>query len=135
MYQILDYNIYSFNRIEIIYIILICCTKMQTQESQFTELLNSDNNNISHSVLLTREQITEIVGIYSAPCPNTSAGARQRFYWIRKKYSVKHTQSCQILSTTAPDSSTLLRVLAKEELFDIFSRLHCEGGKNLGEIA
>ena len=81
---------------------------------------------------LTREQITEIVGIYSAPCLNFSAGARQRFYRIRKKYTVKHTQSCQILYTTAPDSSTLLRVLAKEELFDIFSRLRYEGGKHLG---
>ena len=104
---------------------------MQTHELQFTNLVNVNDNNIN-SVLLSREQISEIVNIFSAPCPNTSAGARQRFYRIRKKYTVKQTQSCQILYQTASDTPTLLRVLAKEELFDVFSRVHCEGGKHLG---
>ena len=108
-----------FNRIELIYMILSCCPLMQTQASQFTELLNSNNDN-TNSILLTREQRTEIVGIYSAPCPNTSAGAQQPFYRIQKKYPVKHTQSCQLLYITAPDSSMLLRVLAKEELSTFF---------------
>ena len=104
---------------------------MQTHELQFTNLVNVNDNNIN-SVLLSREQISEIVNIFSAPCPNTSAGARQRFHRIRKKYTVKQTQSCQILCQTASDTPTQIRVLAKEELFDVFSRVHCEGGKHLG---
>ena len=106
------------------------CTKTRTHESQFKELLQA-NNNPMNSVLLTREQISEIVGIYSVQCPDTSPADRQRFYRIRKKYTAKQTQSCHLLYTTS-DSSMLLRVLAKEELFDIFSHVHREGGKHLG---
>ena len=103
---------------------------METHELQFREVL--DSNNSANSVLLSREQISEIFRINSAPPPQTSAGDRQRYYRIQKKYIVKQTQSCQILYTSASDSSTLLRVLAKEELFEVFSRVHSEGGKHLG---
>ena len=54
---------------------------------------------------------------------------------ISTKTERVHREADPSLSATIPNASdtfTLLRVLAKEELFDVFSRVHCEGGKHLG---
>ena len=68
---------------------------VKKHELQFREVLNS--NNSANSVLLSRERISEIVRIYSAPPPQTSAGYLQRYYRIQKKYVVKQTQTCDSL--------------------------------------
>lgn len=103
---------------------------MEIHKQQFTQFIDSENS--VNSVLNSTEQIAEIVEIYSAPCPIISSGARQRYYRIRNKFTVKQTQSCRLLYSTSTDTSAELRVLAKEEMFDVFQQVHCEGGKHLG---
>ena len=87
-------------------------------KQQFTQFLDSENS--VNCVLLSAEQIAEIVAIYSSPCPIISGRARQRYYRIRKKYIIKQTQSCKLLYSISTDTSAESRVLSKEEMFDVF---------------
>ena len=76
------------------------------------------------------EQISGILNIYSGPCPTSSKSERQKYYRVRKTYIVKHLLNTRYLYRN--ESPTPLRFVAKEELFDLFEKVHTEGGKHLG---
>ena len=86
--------------------------------------------NLSSSGILSSEQISGIINIYSGPCPTSSKSERQKYYRVRKTYIVKHLLKTRYLYRN--ESPTPLRVVAKEELFDLFEKVHIEGGKHLG---
>ena len=74
-----------------------------SRKQNFYQHLQTD---LSSPGILSSDQISEIMNIYSGPCP------------IQHLYRV--------------GSPTPLRVVAKEELFDLFEKVHTEGGKHLG---
>ena len=79
----------------------------------------------------TSDEIAEIINIHCGPCPSNKAGDRQRFYRIKNRYSVKDSQFCKYLYEVVANSQILLRVVAKESLFDLMENIHI-GGKHLG---
>ena len=86
--------------------------------------------NLSSSGILSSEQISGIINIYSGPCPTSPKSERQKYYRVRKTYIVKHLLNTRYLYRN--ESPTPLRVVAKEELFDLFEKVHTKGGKHLG---
>ena len=70
--------------------------------------------NLSSSGILSSEQISGILNIYSGPCPTSSKSERQKYYRVRKTYIVEHLLNTRYLYRN--ESPTSLRVIAKEEL-------------------
>ena len=89
-----------------------------------------ENNSTLRSAIITTEEVFEIVNVLSIPCPSTKGAERQRYYRIRNKYIVKELLNTKFLYEL--HSPSPLRVVAKEELFDLFERVYSEGGKHLG---
>ena len=89
-----------------------------------------ENNSTLRSAVITTEEIFEIINVLSIPCPSTKGAERQRYYRIQNKYIVKELLNTKFLYEL--HSPSPLRVVAKEELFDLFERVHSEGGKHLG---
>ena len=85
--------------------------------------------NLSSSGILSSEQISGIISNYSGPCPTSSKSEQQKYYRVRKTYIVKHLLNTRYLYRN--ESPTPLRVVAKEELFNLFEKVHTEGGKHL----
>ena len=85
--------------------------------------------NLSSSGLLSSEQISGIINMYSGRYPTLSKSERQKYYRVRKTYIVKHLLNTRYLYRN--ESPTPLRVVTKEELFDLFEKIHTEGGKHL----
>ena len=82
--------------------------------------------------VVTLEEITFITDLYSGPCPSVSSALRQKYYRIRKKYLVKDIQSTKILYQLNNTTGKFLQVVPKENLFDLFEKVHSEDGKHLG---
>ena len=59
------------------------------------------------------QQIKGIIQTYSNPPPIVKGPKRQRYYRLKKKYSVYQTQSSKLLYTNT-DSPDPIKVLAKE---------------------
>ena len=99
---------------------------MLTRKQKFSEFLED----CSCSSLYTSEEISEMIALYTSPCPSVSGALRQRYYRVRKNYVVKHSNSTNILyKATSPN---LLKVVPKNELFNLFETVHSDGGKHLG---
>ena len=82
--------------------------------------------------VITSDEISEIISIHCGPCPSNKGAHRQRFYRIKNRYSVKDSQPYKYLYEVVANSQILLRVVAKESLFDLLENIHTEGGKHLG---
>lgn len=100
-----------------------------THQQKFYQFLD-ENPQVCNSVL-TSEEISDIVSIYNGPCPSTSGAERQRYYRVRKRYVVKRTLH-SLTTLYVEDPPNLLRVIPKDELFDLFEKVHCDGEKHLG---
>ena len=57
---------------------------------------------------------------------------RQKFYRIKKRYLVKESYTENILYEAAGNAEKLLKVVPYDALFDLFDKVHTEGGKHLG---
>ena len=69
---------------------------------------------------------------YSGPCPSVRGTLRQKYYRIKKKYLVRNINTTNILSQSDTATGNLLQVVPKDELFNIFEKVHVEYGKHLG---
>ena len=105
---------------------IIMYLTMFTRKQKFSEFLEE----CSCSSLYTSEEISEMIALYTSPCPSVSGALRQRYYRVRKNYVVKHSNSTNILyKATSPN---LLKVVPKNELFNLFETVHSDDGKHLG---
>ena len=69
---------------------------------------------------------------YSGPCRFSVHGAlRQKYFHIRKRYLVRNINTTNILYQCDTATGNLLQVVPKDELFDIFEKVHVEAGKHL----
>ena len=99
---------------------------MLTRKQKFSDFLED----CSSSSLYTSEEISEMIALYTSPCPSVSGALRQRYYRVRKNYVVKHSNSTNILyKATSPN---LLKVVPKNKLFNLFETVHSDDGKHLG---
>ena len=73
--------------------------------------------------------MSEIIALYTNPCPSVSGALRQRYYWLSKNYVVKHSNSTNILYKA--NSPNLLRVVPRNELFNLFETVHSDDVKHL----
>ena len=99
---------------------------MLTRKQKFSEFLGQ----CSCRSLYTSEEMSEIIALYTSPCPSVSGALRQRYYRLRKNYVVKHSNSTNILYKA--NSPNLLRVEPRNELFNFFETVHNDDGKHLG---
>ena len=53
---------------------------MLTRKQKFSEFLED----CSCSSLYTSEEISEMIALYTSPCPSVSGALRQRYYRVRK---------------------------------------------------
>ena len=74
--------------------------------------------------------MSEIIVLYTSPCPSVSGALRQMYYRLTKNYVVKHSNSTNILYKA--NSPNLLRVVPRNELFNLFETVHSDDGKHLG---
>ena len=86
----------------------------------------------SSSSVMNADEIFDIIRIYCGPCPETKGAARQKFYRIKKRYLVKESYTENILYEAAGNAEKLLKVVPCDALFDLFDKVHTEGGKHLG---
>ena len=89
-----------------------------------------EKNQSACSSVLTADKIASFIHVLARPCPTSKGAERQRYYRIKKKYIVKEFFSTRYLFEI--HSPTPLQIVSKEELFDLFERVHTEGGKHLG---
>ena len=82
--------------------------------------------------VVTSEEISAIIDIYNGPCPSVHGASRQKYYRIRKKYLVKNINTSNILYQSDTPTCTILQVVPKENLFDLFEKVHGEDGKHFG---
>ena len=83
--------------------------------------------------VVTSDGISAIQCMYSGPCPVGNLTLKQKYYRVKKRYSIKRINSTNILCQTYySEPPQLLRVVPKEELFDIFEKVHSEDNKHLG---
>ena len=61
--------------------------------------------------------------MYSGPCPVCNVSLKQKYYNTLK--NILYQVDCS-------EPPQLLRVVQKEELFDLFEKVHSEDGKHLG---
>ena len=101
---------------------------MFTRKEKFYQFL--EDNQSACSSVLTAEKISSFIHTLGQPCPPSKGAERQRYYRIKKKYIVKEFFSTRYLFEL--HSPNPLRIVSKEELFDLFERVHTEGGKHLG---
>ena len=100
-----------------------------SRRKKFADYLQSSQ--CPNSVISSYE-MSEIISICCGTCPSNKGASRQRFYRLRKKYSIQESNCQKYLYEIVANSQTLLRVVAKESLFDLFEKVHAEGGKHLG---
>ena len=103
---------------------------MSNHRQKFYEKV--ENSSTLNGAVLSTQQITAIVDTFTGPVPSIKGADRQRYYRLKKKYSVRQTQSSRLLYTSSAESPYPIRVLAKEELFDVFQNTHTSGAKHLG---
>ena len=97
---------------------------MLTRKQQFSQFLEDH----PCSSLFSSEEISEIIAIYTGPCPSAS-GALSRDITGLEKYVVKLSNSINILYQSQPN---LMKIVPKNELFDLFETVHSHDGKHLG---
>ena len=73
-----------------------------------------------------------MIALYTSPCPSVSGALRQRYYRVRKSYVVEHSNSTNILYKA--NSPNLLKVVPKNELFNLFETVTVMMASTLGEI-
>ena len=76
--------------------------------------------------------MTAIVTTLTGPAPSIKGAEGQRYNRLKKKYSVRQTQSSRLLYTSRAESPYPIRVLCKEESFDVFQNTQAAGAKHLG---
>ena len=87
----------------------------------------------SHQVLSwLQSRFSDIINILCGPCPDKKGADRQKYYRIRKRYVVKELHSQKHLYESMASTQNLLKVVPRDSLFDLFERVHIEGGKHLG---
>ena len=101
---------------------------MFNRKEQFYQFLYE--NQSACSSVLSADKISEIIGIITGPCPPKKGAERQRYYILQKKYKVKEFFSTKYFYEI--QSSDQLRVIPKEDLFDLLYRIHNDGGRHLG---
>ena len=101
---------------------------MFTRKEKFYQFI--EKNQSACSSVLTAKKIASFIHVLAQPCPTSKGAERQRYYRIKKKYTVKELFSTRYLFEI--HSPSPLRIVPKEELFDLFERVHTEGGKHLG---
>ena len=89
-----------------------------------------EKNQSACSSVLTADKIASFIHVLARPCPTSKGAERQRYYRIKKKYIVKEFFSTRYLFEI--HSPTPLQIVTKEELFDLFERVHTEGGETSG---
>ena len=99
---------------------------MLTWKQKFSEFLEE----CSCSSLYTSEEISEMIAHYTSPCPSVSGALRQKYYRVRNNYLVMHSNSTNILYKA--NSPNLLKVMPRNELFNLFETVHSDDGKHLG---
>ena len=80
------------------------------------------------SSVMSADEIYGIIRIYFSPCHETKGAARQKFYRITKRYLVKELYTEKILYEAAGNVENLFKVVPCDALFDLFDKVHTEGG-------
>ena len=101
-----------------------CLLEILMRKQNFNQVLEGN----PCSFIITSEEISNIIDIYSGTCPSVHGALRQRYYRMRKKYIVKNNT----LYHSDTPTGNLLQVVPKDKLFDLFDKVHGEDGKHLG---
>ena len=101
---------------------------MFTRKEKFYQFI--EKNQSACSSVLTTEKIASFIHVLAQPCPTSKGAERLRYYRIKKKYIVKEFFFTKYLFEI--HSPNPLQIVSKGDLFDLFERVHNEGGKHLG---
>ena len=100
---------------------------MLTRKQQLSQFLEDH----PCSSLFSSEETSEIIAIYTGPCPSASGALRQRYYRLRNKYVVKLSNSINIPYQSQPN---LLKIVPKNDCLTSLKLCTAMTVNTLGEI-